>query len=291
MPSAGLENSGFGVTNSVVTGVRKPTEPTFWRDDTLAFVEARSIDDGRKVRYGKHAHETFSIGIVTNGRCSYLNGRTQQHIGAGTVVLMNPGDAHACNPERGGPWAYRMLYFDVAWLTGIQRDLGSGGHAEFRPFLAVSTTQPGLYAALYRLYDVLTDRQVDSLEKHCAALAFMTTVQQALSPVPESPSHGHRGLARAAEFIRDNYARSIKLEEICAAADLSASYLIRAFNVKYGMTPHAYVTNCRIEFSRSQLRRGRPIAEVALAAGFSDQAHLQRSFKRLVAATPGQYRT
>ncbi len=279
------------MTNSVVTLVRKLTEPTFWRDDTLPFVEARSIDDGRKVRYGKHAHDTFSIGVVTNGRCTYLNGRTQQYIGAGTVVLMNPGDAHACNPHRGGPWSYRMLYFDVAWLTGIQQDLGSSWNDQFRPFLATATTQSGLYAGLYRLYDVLIDQQADRLEKHSAALAFMTTVQQTLSSVPDLPSHGPRGLARAAEYIRENYARSIKLEEICSAADLSPSYLIRAFNVKYGLTPHAYVTNCRIEFSRSQLRRGRPIAEVALAAGFSDQAHLQRSFKRLVAATPGQYRT
>lgn len=274
----------------MVTLVRKPTEPTFWRDDTLPFVEARSIVDGRKVRYGKHAHETFSIGVVTNGRCTYLNGRTQQHIGAGTVVLMNPGDAHACNPDHGGPWSYRMLYFEVAWLTGLQQDLGCSWRDRFRPFLATATTQPGLYAGLRRLHDVLTDRQADSLEKHSAAVAFMTTVQQALSPVPDLPSHGHRGLARAAEFIRDNYARSIRLEEICSAAELSPSYLIRAFNDKYGLTPHAYVTNCRIEFSRSQLRRGRPIAEVALAAGFSDQAHLQRAFKQLVAATPGQYR-
>lgn len=279
------------MTDSVVNLVRKPTEPTFWRDDTLPFVEARSIDDGRKVRYGKHAHETFSIGIVTNGRCTYLNGKTRQRIGAGTVVLMNPGDAHACNPDRRGLWSYRMLYFDVAWLAGIQQDLGSSWNGQFRPFLVTATRQPGLYAGLYRLYDVLTDQRADCLEKHSAALAFMTTVQQALSPAPDSPSHGHRGLARAAEFIRDNYARSIKLEEICSAANLSASYLIRAFNDKYGLTPHAYLTNCRIEFSRSQLRRGRPIAEVALAAGFSDQAHLQRSFKRLVAATPGQYRT
>jgi AraC-like DNA-binding protein len=239
MTTAGLENREHGVMGSVDTLVNRPAEPTFWRDETLPFVEARSIADGRKVHYGKHAHETFSIGIVTGGRCGYLNGRTQQRIGAGTVVLMNPGDVHACNPERGGPWSYRMLYFDVPWLSGIQQELGR---------------------------------------------------QQVLSPVPDLPRHGHQGLARAAEFMRDNYARSLKLEEICAAADLSPSYLIRAFNRRYGLTPHAYLINCRIEFSRSQLRRGRPIAEVALAAGFADQAHLQRSFKRLVAATPGQYR-
>jgi AraC-like DNA-binding protein len=270
--------------------IPKPTQPTFWRDDTLAFVEARSIHDGRQVRYGKHAHETFSIGIVTSGRCTYVNGNTRQRIGAGTMVLMNPGDAHACNPHDGAPWSYRMLYFDVAWLMGIQQDLGRRGSDQFRPFAATATLQPTLYAGLHRLYELLTDPHAECLQKHGAAVAFMAAVQRRLSPAEDAPSHDHPGLARAAEFIRDNYTRSLRLEEICAAANLSPSYLIRAFNDQYGLTPHAYVTNCRIEFSRAQLRRGRPIADVALAAGFADQAHLQRSFKKLVAATPGQYR-
>ncbi len=49
------------------------------------------------------------------------------------------------------------------------------------------------------------------------------------------------------------------------------------------MTPHAYLLDQRI-------RQGQPLAEVALASGFADQAHFQRQFKRRVAATPGQYR-
>jgi AraC-like DNA-binding protein len=96
-------------------------------------------------------------------------------------------------------------------------------------------------------------------------------------------------LERAADFIRQNCTRSLKLEEICAEASLSASHLIRAFKKEHGLTPHAYQLNCRIEFGRSQLRAGHSIADVALAAGFSDQAHFQRSFKKFVAATPGQY--
>jgi hypothetical protein len=205
----------------VVTSIRKLTEPTFWRDDAVPFVEARSIHDGRKVCYGKHAHETFSIGVVTNGRCTYLNGKTRQRIDAGTVVLMNPGDTHACNPDRGALWSYRMLYFDVSWLTGIQQDLGRSRNDQFQPFLEIATLEPRLYAGLYRLYDVLTDHHAECLEKHSAAVSCMAVVQRTLSPAQDSPGHGHRGLARAAEFIRDNYARSIKLEEICSAADLA----------------------------------------------------------------------
>jgi len=274
----------------VVISARELARSRFWRDDALPFIEARAVHDGRKVRYARHAHETFSIGIVTSGCCTYLNGKTRERIGAGSVVVMNPGDAHACNPSHDEFWSYRMLYVDVPWLIGIQQDLGISRNQGFRPFSTTATTEPRLYDGLRRLYDVLTDEQAECLQKHSVALAFMAATQQALNPAPDLPRYEHRGLVRAAEFIRDNYARPLKLDEICSAADLSASYLIRAFKDQYGLTPHAYLTNCRIEFSRSQLRRGRPIAEVALAAGFSDQAHLQRSFKKLVAATPGQYR-
>lgn len=274
----------------MVPSVREPTEPRFWRDERLPFIEARSIRDARGVSYAKHAHETFSIGIVTSGRCTYLNGKRRQRIGPGAVVVMNPGDAHACNPSHEEVWSYRMLYVDVPWLTDVQQGLDASRNHRFRPFSITATTRPELYAGLQRLYDILTDQQAECLQKHSAALTFMTAVQQVLDPAPALRQHGHRGLARAAEFIRDNHARSLKLDEICSAASLSPSYLIRAFKHQYGLTPHAYLINCRVEFSRSQLRRGRPIADVAVAAGFADQAHLQRSFKRLVAATPGQYR-
>jgi AraC-like DNA-binding protein len=167
---------------------------------------------------------------------------------------------------------------------------GVGGSDHFQPFSTVVSQRRDLYAGLNRLYTLLTDPEAEPLEKHGAALEFMTVVHDALSPLDCPTEPAHPGLLRAVEFIRDNYTRSLKLEEICSAANLSPSYLIRAFKQEYGLTPHAYLINCRIEFSRSQLRRGRPIADVALAAGFADQAHLQRSFKKLVAATPGQYR-
>jgi len=45
-----------------------------------------------------------------------------------------------------------------------------------------------------------------------------------------------------------------------------------------------------VQLARAQLRQGRAIAEVAQEAGFADQAHLQRAFKRHLATTPGHYR-
>jgi AraC-like DNA-binding protein len=263
--------------------------PLFWRDEALPFVEARSVHDGRKVCYARHWHETFSIGLISHGRCNYVNCTTTTEASVGTIVLMNPGDVHACNPIRGEPWSYRMLYIDVPWLCESQATAGPDSNHRFAPFAAIASRRPELYAGLNRLFDTLIDSRLEPLEKHSATVSFMSTVQQLLGTHGATRPPTSARLARAADFIRQHCTRSLRLEEICAAASLSASHLIRAFKATHGLTPHAYQLNCRIEFCRSQLRAGRPLAEVALAAGFSDQAHFQRSFKRFVAATPGQY--
>lgn len=266
------------------------TGPQFWRDEGLPILEARAIDDGRKVCYAKHAHETFSIGVISRGRTDYVNKATRQQVGPGTVVMMNPGDVHGCNPVADEPWSYRMLYVDRAWLAGLQHEWGFSANQDFRPYAASMSTAPALYAGFNRFYEVLTDSAVDRLLRQCAAVAFFAQVQSSLDPAPVIARDADDKLARAAEYISDNCAAALKLEDICAASGLSPSYLIRAFGKRYGMTPHAYLLNRRIQLARGMLKGGGAIAEVALATGFADQAHFQRTFKQFFAATPGQYR-
>jgi AraC-like DNA-binding protein len=147
-----------------------------------------------------------------------------------------------------------------------------------------------LHAGLNHLYAVLTDQHADHLQQESTAVHFFSEVQRRLGPVLEPVEEAGCKLQPAADYIDDNFMQALKLDDICAAAELSPSYLIRAFKERYGMTPHAYQTNRRIQHGREQLRRGNPIADVALEVGFADQAHFQRTFKRFVAATPAQYR-
>ncbi|WP_223487484.1 AraC family transcriptional regulator [Pseudomonas sp. A-RE-19] len=264
--------------------------PRFWRDDALPFIEARSIADGREVCYARHSHAHFSIGAITAGRSTYIHEQSEYQVSAGTVVLMNPGDVHACNPIDDQPWSYLMLYVETPWLTDLQHQLGFSQDSAFRRFSITHNRDLGLFAGLKNLYDVLVDPQQDVLRKHSAAVEFFTDVQQRLNPVDQPLREPNFKLERAADYIRDNCTQTLKLEDICEAAQLSPSYLIRAFRQHYGMTPHAFLVNQRIQFARDRLRSGQLIVDVALEAGFADQAHFQRAFKQHLAATPGQYR-
>ena len=264
--------------------------PRFWRDDALPFIEARSIADGREVCYSRHSHAHFSIGAITAGHSTYIHEQSAFQVSAGTVVLMNPGDVHACNPIDDQPWSYLMLYVETPWLTDLQHQLGFSQGLAFRRFSTTHTRDVELFSGLKNLYAILVDQQQDVLCKHSAAVEFFTEVQQRLNPIDQPLREPNLKLERAADYIRDNCTHPLKLEAICEAAQLSPSYLIRAFKQHYGMTPHAFLINRRIQFARDRLRSGKLIADVALEAGFADQAHFQRAFKQHLAATPGQYR-
>jgi len=266
------------------------TAPFFWRDDRLPFIEARSVGDGRKLCYARHSHEVFSIGAITAGQSTYLHEKTSQRVQTGTVVLMNPGEVHACNPIADQQWSYLMLYVDSHWLKALQQDLGLNGNHEFQPLAHTHSRDPKLFSGLTGLYQTLIDADASLLQKQCSALSFFTLMQQTLGASEVRPEQAVPRIERVAQFINDNFKHAISLDDMCSAASLSGSYLIRAFEQRYHMTPHAYLINRRIQHARTRLKAGSLIADVAHELGFADQAHFQRVFKKHLAATPGQYR-
>jgi AraC-like DNA-binding protein len=255
----------------------------FWRDPALPFLEARAIDDGRAVCYATHSHETFSIGLVTGGKSEYCIQGQRHVVTPGTVVLMNPEVAHSCNPLDGLPWSYKMLFVDVAWLQKVQ------GGERFIPYGQPLSRDAALYARLAELFVLLFDEDVDRGEKERATHAFFLALsRQFATQDSDEPSLNMR-LNRAADLITAHCTGRLSLKEVSAAAGLSPSYLVRAFKERFGMTPHAYQLNRRVQYGRRQLRDGSPIVAVALDAGFADQAHFQRVFKQHVATTPRRY--
>ncbi|TNH87129.1 AraC family transcriptional regulator [Aeromonas hydrophila] len=263
-----------------------PDHHSFWHDPALPFIEARAVQDGRRVCYDKHSHPHFSIGAITGGHSHYLNQCSRQEVGRGHLVLMNPEEVHACNPIADEPWSYLMFYLDTGWLQRQQEEAGLGD--SFRPFDMTASRDPLLYQGLCRLHRQLWQEQ-EPLAREVACHQFSRQLLARLTPASwddRPPQH----LQRAAELMQDDCSSPLTLAQLSAVAGLTPSHFVRSFSRHYGMTPHAYLLDQRIRHARILLRRGEPLAEVALASGFADQAHFQRQFKRRVAATPGHYR-
>lgn len=262
----------------------------YWRHVAVPHIEIRNVEDGRTFTHGSHSHATFSIGAIMAGQSIYLNGHSTRHISAGSVVMMNPGAVHACNPLHDQPWAYRMFYVDADWLASVQRQAGIDANDGFMPFAENYSTDSTVFAELDSLYGVLTDSDAPAENMQAAALNFFLRLVARLQTAKDQKAQAPHKMSQAADFIRERCTQALRLEEIAAEVQLSPSYLIRAFNAYYGLTPHGYLIDCRLQLARDGLRRGDAIAQVAAQSGFADQAHLQRLFKRTLATTPGQYR-
>jgi AraC-like DNA-binding protein len=98
----------------------------------------------------------------------------------------------------------------------------------------------------------------------------------------------HAALERARAFL-DGQRGVVRSEELEAVAGLGRFDLARQFRVAYGTSPYRYSLMRRLDSARSRLVGDLPLAEVALAAGFVDQAHFTRMFRSAFGVTPGRY--
>jgi AraC-like DNA-binding protein len=202
---------------------------------------------------------------------------------------MNPADVHACNSIDDQPWSYRMLYVDTRWLASIQ-GAGENAPTEYLPYSAVMSRDVDGYDRFNLFFDQLVCSEVSCGHKQRLAEAFFRDFDDRMQSASVGVTVESSRLFNAATLIAENFKEPLSLAELSQVANLSGSHFIREFKAHFGLTPHAYLVNRRIQFARAQLKLGRAIADVAVDAGFADQAHLQRAFKKHLAATPGHYR-
>ncbi len=98
-------------------------------------------------------------------------------------------------------------------------------------------------------------------------------------------------LNRVLDYVHQNYAKDLRLWELAKLAGMSPHYFCALFKASTGLTPYQYVLRCRVERAKFYLRDpALTIAGVGEAVGFSDQSHFTKVFRRIVGATPMQYR-
>jgi len=106
-------------------------------------------------------------------------------------------------------------------------------------------------------------------------------------PEPLLSASGFRAeLRRAVTFTQDNLAADLSLDALAHEAGLSSYHFAHLFTEAFGIAPHQYVIQARIEWTKALITRGLPLGDVAQRVGFSDQSHFTRHFKRLVGVTP-----
>jgi AraC-like DNA-binding protein len=95
----------------------------------------------------------------------------------------------------------------------------------------------------------------------------------------------------ALAYLSHHLTEEVRLSALAAHVGLSKSHLLRQFRASLGIAPHRCQLLVRLARAKTMVRRGTDIAEVALALGFFDQSHLDRTFRLLAGTSPSRYRS
>src|SRR5688572_3453257 len=133
--------------------------------------------------------------------------------------------------------------------------------------------------------DALTPLAIDSL-----VLTMMTAASRL------RVDSGHQRalplwLARAQEMLHARFRERVQLADVAEAVGVQPPHLAHAFRRHFRTTVGAYVRSLRLDWAVEQLAgTDEPLAEIALAAGYSDQSHFTRECRRVRGVSPGEYR-
>ena len=245
--------------------------------------------------YPPHVHDAWTVFVVDDGWIRYDLETRHRGAGGERVFILPPNVVHDGRAGAHGGFRKRVLYLSTDVL-----DERLTGPAVDRPDIS----GPALRRAVHALHRALGHPD-DALEAESRLALVGDRLRAHLAatrPGPE-PSPGGRPGATQPGFGTGSPGLAGDLRELLderlferttlaqAGGDLGASpsYLVRCFTRAFGIAPHQYVTARRIEAARRRLLDGEPIALVAAGAGFYDQAHFTRQFKRHVGTPPGRY--
>ncbi len=135
-------------------------------------------------------------------------------------------------------------------------------------------------------------RTAESAWLHCRPRrGHLTSMPRAVVPPQWRGGLPPRVLRRVKEYIDSHLGEDLELEQLAQTAGLSLYHFARAFKTSVGVPPHQFVLQRRLSLARDLLTgTDRPITDIAIAAGFSDQSHLARHFRQSFALSPIAFR-
>jgi AraC family transcriptional regulator len=245
----------------------------------------------KQYEYPEH---TSGLGILTtlNGNGHYfINGR-KTTIDAHSFALVNNGSKLAVQMHK--PETQPVFLFFNTRLAA-HADLGymEGMHVKTKALHEALCLLPGLGDSCSSFHSLKADGIIRSiLEKLVIQNARAVKLAAGLRVMKTSTRiELFQRLSLCKEWIDANFANPISLNEMAQVAALNSQHFLRMFSQCYGLTPHQYLMNIRLDYCKKMLRETtEPITSVCTNAGFESITSFSWLFKKRFGVSPSQFR-
>ena len=240
-----------------------------------------------------HAHEAIQFCLNSGSGGQYHYRRAYHAFAPGSLTAINSGEAHA--PGYKGhfetPTSFRIFYVEPASLHQLARDLrGSPVDEPYFSSLVLTANSPA-QRLLQQAHEALETNPA-GLETDIWLLLFQVSLLRyhVQDRLPQRMwTNDQSALRRVREYLHEHATAKIMLAELADIACLSEYHLCHAFSQHFGVAPHQYLTQLRVDRAKRLLLAGTPVSDVARQTGFYDNSHLLRHFRRIVGVLPSRY--
>ncbi len=253
----------------------------------LPEVELLCADDTPRTWTVFNTAFSFAMLRTWQGRVDYRRRRVDT--GPGEVFCAEPGEVHTAAPVGDGVGSFKVLMVSTETFEAQCRVEGLRGSVHFGCSVAKATPRFG--GALRAMHAAL-DSDATSLEVQSRlAVVAQAAIGEVMEPLPRPLARlpARSSIQELRDLLHSSEGSRVRLIDFARKAGMSQYQLLRGFKQLYGLPPHAYELNMRVERARYMLRQGYTAAAAAAANDFTDQSHFTRHFRRIWGMTPGQY--
>lgn len=232
------------------------------------------------LRLSWHFHGEPILTVPLRGRFELASRYRRLVCRPGTVFTVPPGEQHSSVFGANGARSLVIAPVDGCTLQSVAQFFRGRHLVESLRIARIASD----IADETRQSDALTPLAVDSMVLLIIALAQRCEldVQPGARPL---------WLRRAVELIHDTPDHRLSVSEIAVAVAATPDRLARAFRTVYGVSIATFARTVRLnQASERLIRTDDPITVIARDAGFADQSHFTRAFRRLKGMTPARYR-
>lgn len=251
----------------------------YHKSQSFSMLEVKTCSDDLH-SYKDHLHQELSIGCIEKGATHLNVNGSDYFIQEKEAVIIYPFVSHRCQPVDIQNWEFTMIYIDGDFCREVLTHMDTGhsigikklGDTEFNKIKSLSRylkSDESSYSKETELISTLIE-----IFAFCDIEIKLETDEK---------------INRIKEYLEENFLEAIQLGAMEQQFNINKFSLIRSFSKRFNTTPNAYQLQLKINYGRQLLKGSGNIADIAANAGFYDQAHFTREFKKAYGVTPLQY--
>lgn len=247
--------------------------------ENILFENVKSSNDS----FTKHYHDTYTVGLTYEGVLKSYNAYQSYNSYEYSIRINNPGEVHCGTSQE---WSHVNFYPTIELVSNIYEQIFYEKKIPvFERHIVENRT---LFIKLHNFFTayfkdnnsmIIETLLIDALSELILSNTLYTKEYKKIFEDKKIVKDTY-------EYIKDSIDTNFSLDTLASNVNLSKYHFLRLFKKEFGLTPHAFIVNERLNQANTLIKQGLSISEASVKVGFNDQSHFGRNFKKYFGYSP-----